>query len=105
MSIPVIFNPQIVIYRNKSSCDIPLYTGMKKKNTCAEMKISCQTLSHRGLPETLLAAPAVERVFAPKGVITRCLRHATAFLRSVVFHCPVVEEVTCLQVKHSPCVC
>lgn len=38
---------------------------------CGEMKISCQALSHKGFPETLLATPAVERVFSPNGVMAQ----------------------------------
>lgn len=64
ISIPVICNPQIVISTNKSSLYIQ---GWKKK----EMKISCQALSREGFPETLLATPAVERVFAPNGVMAQ----------------------------------
>lgn len=43
----------------------------EKMMVCGEMKISCQALSHKGFPETLLATPAVERVFSPNGVMAQ----------------------------------
>lgn len=94
MSIPVIFNPQIVIYTNKSSCGIPFYTGMKKNGLCSDENFLPGFVTQRSAWDFAGYSSCGESISTKRYHVTRCLRHATAFLRSVVFSCLIVEEVT-----------
>lgn len=65
----------------------------------AEMQILCQALSHRGLPETLLATPAVERVFPLNSFVSQDVFVMQQHFEGKLF------SVACLQLRCSPCVC